>query len=188
MSQNTILDMEDITEEELLEYKKELKKYYLTCLWMEGSKIILFFFIFGCMNQMKEFWMALLVLMLLRNNGGGLHCKHYISCFAVSFLVLLGSILIPQYIKLPVKIAAALLVLCAFLGYSLVPIVSESRPEPSPEMVIKSKRITFVIILTFVLLICISPENLYLNIGVWTIFIHIIQLFIAKFTKGGRLE
>lgn len=185
MSHTTMIETEEYTEEELLEYKKELQKYYLACLWMEGSKIILFLIIFGAMNLLKEFFMALLVLMLMRNHGGGIHCKHYISCFLVSFGVLLASILIPGYVQLPIWLTVLLLVLCAFAGYRLVPIVSDHRPEPSTEVILRSKRVTLVLILLYCPVICVCPENLYLNIGVWTIFIHILQLLLAKFRKGG---
>lgn len=181
MSKTTI----PYTTNEMMEYKKELQKYYLACLWMEGSKIILFTIIFGYMNLMSEYFMALFMLMLLRTNGGGIHCKHYFTCFMVSLLVLFGSIFIPQYIQIPIICTAPLLLLCAFLGYQLVPILSESRPEPTEKLIKRCKRRTFFIILFYCFIICFCPANIYLNIGAWTIFIHILQLLFAKFRKGG---
>lgn len=42
------------TAEELLAYKKERQKYYFACLWMEGSKIILFTFIFSILHLIPD--------------------------------------------------------------------------------------------------------------------------------------
>lgn len=176
----------DYTEEDLLEYEKELKKYYLTCLLMEGSKTLLFLLIFGYLHLMKEFLMALFTLMVLRNHGGGIHCRHYISCFAVSFIVLYAGITIPLHVRLPLWILLLLLLISTYTGYRLVPIVSESRPEPTPAQTARCRKITVAVILIYSLMVCIRPENSYILIGVWTIYIHILQLCIAKLTKGGR--
>lgn len=181
MNDEIILDEDDLSQ-----YKKEMKQYCLVCLWMEGSKVILFLLIFGILNLVPEYLMALFILMLMRNNGGGIHCKHYISCFAVSLLVLIASIFIPKYINISTNIMIVLLIVCAFLGHTLVPIVSENRPAPTDQLIVRCKRTTFIIILLYCLLVCICPKNLYLDIGSWTIFIHIFQLLIAKFMKGGH--
>lgn len=175
-------------QQELYEYRKEIQIFYLKCLLMEGSKILLFTFTFWKLGLIREYWMTLFVLLLLRTNGGGIHCKHYISCFFVSFVVLYASIVIPLYVHLPSACSLVLLIMSGYLGYRLVPIVSETRPEPSSKVIEKSKRNTVLVISAFFVLICISPYNLYLNIGVWTIIIHIIQLLIAKFYKGGDIE
>lgn len=179
-----------LSEEELdlLEYERELRIYYLKCILMEGSKIILFILAFWKMGLIWEYWMALLALMLLRNHGGGIHCRTYLSCLAVSFTVLYASILAAQNIYLPAIGNILTLAVCGYLGYKLVPIVSESRPDPTPDIVRRSKWITVIIISVFCILICIRPNNLYINIGVWTIIIHILQLLIAKKYKGGKTE
>ncbi|MCI8372680.1 MAG: accessory gene regulator B family protein [Lachnospiraceae bacterium] len=154
-----------LSEEELdlLEYERELRIYYLKCILMEGSKIILFILAFWKMGLIWEYWMALLALMLLRNHGGGIHCRTYLSCLAVSFTVLYASILAAQNIYLPVIGNILTLAICGYLGYKLVPIVSDSRPDPSPDIVRRSKWITVIIISVFCILICIRPNNLYIK-------------------------
>lgn len=168
---------------ELSDYEKEWIKYYIECAFMEGSKIILFLIIFGLKGLFIEFVVALLVLMLVRTNGGGLHFKHYLSCFIVSFLVLYASILIPTFIHLSTLSSAVLLLICNFVARYLVPIVSDSRPEPTPTLIKKSKRNTNIVITCYTILICICPKHPYLDIGVWTIIIHTIQLVLAKIMK-----
>ena len=72
---------------ENIEYEKKMNEYYLKCFLLEFSKICIFFIFFSLLGLIPEYLIALLSLMLLRSNGGGLHYKHYISCLAVSFLM-----------------------------------------------------------------------------------------------------
>lgn len=164
-------------------YKKQLVKYLFQCIASEGSKIILFSIIFFRFGLLKEFLVTLLLLILLRTNGGGLHFKHYISCFVVSFLVLSGSILFG--IKFPFSnlTSVIILVACTILGYWGVPIVSSNRPPANEKLIKKSKRNTVLILFVYLILICIVPANQYTNIGVWIVVIHICQLLLAKILR-----
>lgn len=168
---------------ELSDYEKEWLKYYLECIFSEGSKIILFLIIFWLLGFIEEFLVALFMLMLVRTNGGGLHFKHYLSCFLVSFLVLYASIMIPKYLHFSTLCSAVILLLCSLISRQLVPIVSDSRPEPTKELISICRKKTTLIILAYILLICICPNHPYTDIGVWTIIIHTIQLVLAKFKK-----
>lgn len=127
---------------------------------------------------------ALLMLMLLRNNGKGVHCKSYFGCFAVSLFILPSGIIIPRYLNFSSGVALPLLFVSDLLGFYLVPIVSESRPEPAAGQTRRSKRRTLAITLLYSLVICMDAKNPYLQIGCWIIYIHILQLFIAKVRKG----
>lgn len=162
---------------------KEWLHYYLECFFMEGSKIILFLILFGLMKLLPEFIAALIMLMLVRTNGGGLHFRHYFNCFLVSFLVLYAAIRIPDFISLPAPVSVPILIFCCITARQLVPIVSESRPEPTLELIRVCRRKTTLIIAAFILLLCIGPDLPYLDIGVWTIIIHTIQLVLAKLLK-----
>jgi len=164
-------------------YKAAVQKYLLQCLLMEGSKIILFSIIFVSLGLTVQYITTLFVLMLVRCNGGGIHCKHYLSCFLVSLLVLAAGIFSGMYIPIYKFLSIPILILCSILGYLLVPIVSSNRPEPNESMIRQSKKRTLSIILIYCLLICVCPYNQYLNIGTWTIIIHILQLLFAKFLQ-----
>lgn len=161
-------------------YQKKLLKYLYQCILSEGSKIILFsIFALKC-NIFIEFLVALLMLMLLRTNGGGIHCKHYTSCFILSFVMLFGSIILASHILLPGLFIKLIIIACIIIGYRNVPITSANRPAASDALIKKCKRNTLIIISCYFILICIIPNNLYNNIGFWTITMHILQLLIAK--------
>ena len=165
-------------------YQRELQIYMIKAIFYEVSKIIIFLLVFMQLNLTKEYFVALVALMLLRNHGGGLHFKHYISCLLVSFLFLYASIQF-AYLWQPNRIIMVCCTLiCALAGYLLVPITSSNRPPATEQQKKHSKRHTFVLILAFSFVICICPLNLYLYIGFWTVILHIFQLIIAHM-KGG---
>lgn len=168
---------------EYTEYEKKLHEYYWKCFISEVSKIVIFFLIFVSLKLTDEYIAALLALMLLRNNGGGLHFNHYTSCLLVSFTFLLGSILLAHHIIPTAYFMNITTGLCSLGGYFLAPITSTNRPEATPEQVRKSKKNSAIIITGFLLLANIVPHNTYIYIGYWTIILHILQLFIAKKIK-----
>ncbi len=168
---------------ELSEYELELREYYLKCLISEVSKIIIFFLISIPLGLIKEFFVALILLMVLRSTGGGLHLNHYLSCLLTSFLFLYGSIFLALYIQ-PVKIIVCVcMIFFAIVAYSLVPITSQNRPEATDSQIKKCKRNTFIIISFLFILMCICPENIYSYICFWTVSLHIFQLLIAHLRR-----
>lgn len=175
--------MDEYTEEELLEYRKAMKKYYIECVIVEGSKIIIFLIIFAFLHKIPEFLIALTAMFFVRTSGGGLHCKHYCTCLFLSFVILYSSIYLGINVPIPNKYAIISLIFCAWAGYRLVPVVSSNRPTPEPEQIKHSKEQTLIILLTFCVLTCICPDNQYMNICIWTIYIHVIQLLLAKFLQ-----
>lgn len=168
---------------ELTDMDKKLLKYYFACLISELSKVFIFLLIFIYLKLFKEYLFALLFLMILRNNGGGLHFNNYISCLLVSFLFLYSSIHLTIYISLPQYIIQISILVCALIGYILVPITSNNRPSATLTQIKKSKRNTLFIIVSFFILVCICPNNIPILIGYWTIILHIEQLIIAYFIR-----
>lgn len=175
--------MKSKSKRELTEREKKLNEYYWKCFLSEFSKICIFLVIFILLGLTKEYLFALLYLMILRNNGGGLHCKHYTSCLLVSFTFLYSSIMLAIHITPSKPVSCTSILLCALLGYFLVPVTSSNRPAATPNQITKSKRNTIIIILLFFILICFCPYNIYIFIGYWTVTLHIIQLIIAHITK-----
>ncbi len=161
------------------DYEKQLRKYYFLCFISEFSKIIIFLLVFMAAGLTKEYFAALFALMVLRNNGGGLHFKHYISCLIVSFSFLCGSILLALFVTPPQIIVCAGILFCIPVGYCFAPITSSNRPAATPEQIKKSKRNTSIILSLFFILCCICPPNTWLYIGFWTVILHIAQLGIA---------
>lgn len=168
---------------ELTEREKKLNEYYWKCFQSEFSKICIFLVIFILFDLTTEYFFALLYLIILRNNGGGLHCNHYTSCLLVSFTFLYSSIMLAIHITPAKPVACTSILLCALFGCFLVPVISSNRPAVTPEQIAKCKRNTVIIILIFFILICLCPYNTYIFIGYWTVILHILQLIIAHITK-----
>lgn len=162
------------------EYQKKLVKYLFQCIFSEVSKICLFAIIFTRLYVFKEYVFALILLILLRTNGGGLHFKHYASCFLMSFVVFASSIFLGKTIFFPQILSCIILLGSMTVAYQCVPVVSSNRPPASDNLIKKSKRNTLIILILYFLLICIVPMNQYFNIGIWIIIIHICQLLLAK--------
>lgn len=175
--------MKTRNKKELTKHTKELNEYYLKCFLSEFSKLCIFLIIFIFLGLTKEYFLALLYLMILRNNGGGLHCKHYTSCLVVSFAFLYISIFLAQHIIPAKPIACINIFFCMLLGYFLVPVTSSNRPPATHKQIIACKRNTVFIIFVFFITICICPYNTYILIGYWTIILHILQLIIAHIKK-----
>lgn len=170
-----------------IEYEKKLRNYIFQALFMEISKIVIFLIIAIYLNLVTEYLVALLILMLLRHNGGGLHFKHYFSCLIVSFIFVYSSIFLGLYAQ-PSRLFLMLSVLiCILPGYYLVPITSTNRPAATETQIKKSKKYTTYILLLFFCTVCYAPLNKYIYIGYWTTILHIFQLIIAR-VKGGKRD
>ena len=168
------------------DYETKLLYYLLECFLSEGSKILLFTIFSLKYHCLLEFLTALSMLMLLRTNGGGIHCRHYCGCFLLSFMALFGSIFLAVHISCPVFFMQGVTVGCAFIGYRFVPAISANRPPPTLELIKRCKKNTLFLILAFFILICIFPNNLYIRIGFWTMILHIGQLLLAVFLQKER--
>jgi len=166
-----------------VDYEKRLQKYYLQCFISEFSKILIFLFIFMVLHLTKEYFTALLFLMVLRAHGGGLHFNHYISCLFVSFSFLFTAIILAITVTPSRFFLCIAVLICILPGYLLVPITSTNRPEATPEQVKRSKRNTLYILSVIFIMMCICPLTTYIYIGFWTVLLHIFQLMIAYFIR-----
>lgn len=165
------------------EYISRIKRYYMQCIISEGSKIFLFAIIFNALSLFQEYVISLLMLLVLRTNGGGIHCKKYVSCFLLSFFMLLGNIVLAQYYPTSSSIRLIVLLLCLPIAVALAPITSHSRPKLKNKVVKKSKLITFIFISCFLLYTYLIPPNTIQSIGFWTIIMHTCQLILANILK-----
>jgi len=165
------------------EYVSRLKKYYMQCVISEGSKIFIFAIVFNALSLFQEYVITLLILLILRTNGGGIHCKKYISCFLLSFSMILGNIVLAQYYPTNSSIRLILLLLCLPIAVALVPITSYSRPKQKNKVIKKSKLITFLFIFFFLLYTYLIPPNTVQAIGFWSIIMHTCQLILANILK-----
>lgn len=164
---------------EYTEYEKKLQRYYRIGFISEFSKICIFLVVFALLGLIPEYIIALLALISLRSNGGGLHFNHYVTCLIVSFVYIYSSIFLSIHIMPPQIIIYISMLLCALIGYVLVPITSTNRPPATSVQRTKSKRNTTIIILFYFILLCICPNTTWSLICYWTVILHILQLIIA---------
>lgn len=153
--------------------------FFLKCMASEFSKIFIFSIVFYILGLSREFCVALFFMMLYRTSSGGLHCKTYLSCLSLSFLILLSGILLGIYIHMDFLIKIPLTIIMAIVGYLLSPVQAPTRPPLEKRLVRRAKRRTFISIMIFLCLLCIFTTYRYTNIGFWLLVLHDLQLIIA---------
>ena len=163
--------------------EKAKLNYFFSCIVYEGSKNILFLLFFTITGHLKEFLYSILILLPLRIISGGLHFKHYLSCFAFSFgyfyLVTVPlNDLIPTY-----EFTIFALCICIFINFHIGPITSDTRPLLSAEDISRGKFHIFIATFYDMILTALFYDTALAPIGFWTIMLHSMQLVIAKLRK-----
>lgn len=167
-------------------------KYVLASLFSEFSKLILFGALFGVLGYFYPFLFSIILLLFLRINIGGLHCKHYMSCLILTFLILYTSIMfLPNLITLSTTSIMFFSIICMVINFYIGPVASPFRPTPDSVLIKSCRNIGFVIIFTFIISVSIFQNILflapYIQVGFWTIVLHTIQLIIAKVLRKGGI-
>lgn len=174
----------------LSEREKRLLQFSFLGILYDLSKFIMFFVFFACIHQIPAFLFNVFILILLRTNQGGLHLKHYISCFVFSFLYLFLAICIfPSVISVSLTVGLCILFICMLINYMAGPqknkkIYSDLK---DPEKVKKSKINSFIICLMYMILFFIFSNTILMQQGLWIIVFHTIQIVITilkKYRKG----
>lgn len=163
-------------------------KYVLASIFSEFSKLLLFGILFGILGYFYSFLVSIVLLLFLRINIGGLHCKHYMSCLFLTFIVLFCSIMFfPNLISLSASYIILFSMICMIINYWIGPIASPFRPTPDSVLIKSCRNIGFLIIFSFILFVSIFQNfsflALYIQVGFWTIVLHTIQLIIAKILR-----
>ena len=169
-----------MTKTELTKYEKALLQFYLKGIFSDLSKSLIFFLIFYALGFHKEFLCGILFLVLFRIYSGGIHCKTYLRCLILSFVILSSGILLGTYFY-PRKIIKLLLsVICCTVTCYFTPITAPSRPKLSNKAVLILKIKEAVIISSFIFVLLFAKQNLYINIGFWILMLHTMQLVVAE--------
>ena len=165
--------MEKIFQQKVLslgytDYESRVMIYAVKAILYEVSKFIILAIFFALQNKLLHFLVAAACLMAVRTRSGGIHLKHYISCFLMTFFAFYVSILLFPAFLHPSKYGmTAVLVLCMALTYQSGPVLAVSRPKPDG-------------IRIFAILVVLIGENSYLESGFWIILFQSVQLLIAK--------
>ncbi len=160
-------------------------KYTVTSILSEVSKMILMGIFFAFTDHLVLYIYAVAVLLSLRTCTGGLHMKHYISCFLVSFALLYCGIILLPMISLARPIYFVGLLLCICINEYCAPVVSSYRPTPDGFRIKKAKKQALIVITAYALIMHVCPLNSYMITGFWMICLQSFQLLIAKVIRKG---
>ena len=175
------------------DYEMAVIKYSITALSSEVSKLIILSIFFAMVGKFNFFVTASILLIFLRLNSGGYHCKHYTTCLLLTAVVLSSAILLLPLISIPnFSIILSVLTLCLFITYHLGPVPSPFRPEPDDVKLRRCNNNCFLTIFFFIIIVSIFNSNAiirpYLIVGFWTVILHTLQLIIAKVLTKGKLD
>ena len=172
------------------DYEMAIIKYSITALFSEISKIIILSIMYTLIGKLNLFAAFSTLLILLRINGGGYHCRHYITCFLLTAIISFTAIILLPLIYIPnYSIVLIALTICLFIIYYIGPVPSPFRPEPDGLLIMQCNNKSFLVIFFFIIIVSIFNSNTfirpYLIVGFWTIILHTLQLIIAKIIKKG---
>ena len=152
-------------------------KYILSILVSETSKIILMALFFNYFGYLYEFILLTLSLLIFRPNIGGLHFDSYSKCFSFTLLFSIMVIFLNNSFSLT-KVTIIYLGSFNFICiYLFAPLVSKQKKSYVTSG--NSWKISLLSLVHTTLLL-IFPQNLYLLITVWALFLQSIQLIIRK--------
>lgn len=156
-------------------------KFSLTGLFYDLSKILIFFLFFLYMGKTTVFLFDMTLLILLRGNQGGLHLKHYATCFLFSLGVLIFSIyLMPGLLVLPKPAMLVALMICMLINYCIGPVRNPKCHIEDNSFFARIQANIFMIVFIYSVILYLCPVNYLLTTGFWIIIFHSIQLAIAK--------
>lgn len=156
-------------------------KFSLKGLFYDISKIMIFFLFFLYMGKTAVFLWDMAILILLRGNQGGLHLKHYTTCFLFSFGVLISSIyLMPGLLVISKPVMLVFLMICMLVNYYIGPVRNPKCRIEDNSFFARIQANVFLIVFIYAIILYLFPVNYLLTTGFWIIIFHSIQLAIAK--------
>lgn len=156
-------------------------KYIISILISETSKLILMALFFKSLGYIYDFMLLTLSLLLFRPQIGGLHFKSYIKCFSFTLTFSLIIIILKNFLPLTTKSIILLGIFSLINIFLFAPLISKQKRAH-----IKSRsswKITLLALLHIAILV-IFPQNSYLEITIWALFLQSIQLIIGR---GGEI-
>ncbi len=160
--------------------EQKLFVYYLKCILYDVSKLILFLFIFSMLHMLPEFLLTFIIQFPLRTISGGLHFRHYWSCFAFSLVYLFLITALFRKILIPFEIGIVLLLLCIIIIYQIGQVRSPSRPSLSDIELLRRKRAVLIAAGCETLIAVLIYQTDFAPIIYWSIILHTLQLIIGK--------
>jgi len=164
-----------------LELKK--MKYGLLCIFDEMTKIIPYFIIFSLFSLQKYYIVTFIFFCPIRLFSGGYHAKTYWGCFFISFIILLGIIIMSKYISFNIGIMLASLIVSLILICIFAPVDNVNKRIKSKEWRLKLKYISIAITLSLSVLCYFVPHR-FLSTAVISIIGAVIMMMVGKINNG----
>lgn len=149
----------------------------------EISKLVIMGFFF--INELPLYFAALIMLLLMRTNTGGIHCKTYFTCLLASSIYMLTCIKLLPMIPVPIIVQITVLPICMLINYKLGPVISDIHMPLTEERIQKGRFRALMIIFIFSMIMSVKPDNKYLIVCFWVIIVHSLELVYAKIRKKG---
>ena len=166
---------------EFSDYQIAQLKYLFKTVTAEVSKLLIMAFLFR--NQLGIYFFAVTIMLLLRTSTGGLHCKTYWGCFAVSLGYMILSVKILPLITINKLFQMILLFICMLINHYIGPVTSAVHAPLSSKVTKRVRIQAFLIIFFYLTLTYILPESVYITAGFWVVILHTTQLIAAKILK-----
>lgn len=161
--------------------------YTLKVFSYELSKLLFFTLFFLFIGKLEEYIVCLIALLPLRWLSGGLHLKHFWSCFVFSFVFFNLIILGLEHYMLPEAVQVILLIFSNLCLYGIGPVTSSKRKTMTKRRYDSMRIISSLILLIYTAAYFVLENVPHRNIIFWSIILQIIQLFCARMVRKGEI-
>lgn len=165
----------------------EKLKYLKLSFLYESSKFLVMLFLFSLLGYMNEYLASTAILLTIRNFYGGIHLKHYISCFSFTLFFFMCVVYFSETITLNHAIQQGIIFFALIVSAIIGPVTSTNRPSlPDRQKGIYNLCGTIFLFLYFLAFVLLK-EFPYRNYCFWVITLQTLQLIVAKFLQKGVL-
>lgn len=161
--------------------------YTLKVFAYELSKLAFFFAFFAFIGKFSEFLVCLIALLPFRWISGGIHLKHYWSCFLFSFGFFALILALGENFIFPVSVQIISIILCNILLFLIGPVPSAKRKLMTKNHYMKMRILSSAILLIYTILYFALQNVPHHSVIYWSIILQIIQLICARLTRKGGL-
>ncbi len=146
----------------------------------ELSKFIILLAAFSFFRMGKEFFFAVIALLLIRTFTGGLHFKTYTGCLVFTTFFFGASLASARFFPFNTIETIIIAISISFLLAIFSPVVSKNRPVYSSRKLFAYKIIGISIVLIHCGASLITTDNQYLTHAIWVYIFQTIQIIVAK--------
>lgn len=158
-------------------------RYMYLCFTYETSKFLIMLIFFTILGLHKEYCIAILALLSIRNFFGGLHFEHYWSCFLFTFLFMGTGIWLSLNVFLARDIELVVLIFSIVMGFFIGPVISNKRRALSEKQFMIYRLCGTIILVIYFSLFYFKITFPYNNICFWVVVLQTLQLIVAKYLR-----